>query len=166
MGDLFEPDAAQVRLGQPARVSVQGESGAAFARVTYIQPQVDAATRTVKIRLELANPKMRLKPDMFVDVEMDLGGAKKLSVPADAVVDAGATKTVFLDRGNGYFEPRQVETGDRFGDRIEIVKGLKPGERIVTSGTFLLNSETQMRQSSGAIPSMPEMPGMNGVGKQ
>jgi RND family efflux transporter MFP subunit len=163
MADVFETDAPQIRMGQAARVLVQGEAGSIFARVTYIQPQIDPATRTMKVRLELANPKMRLKPDMFVDVEMDLGGARRLSVPAEAVTDTGATKTVFLDRGNGYFEPRQVETGERFADRIEIVQGLKPGERIVTSGTFLLNSETQMKQASGAMPDMPDMPDMPGM---
>jgi membrane fusion protein, copper/silver efflux system len=83
---------------------------------------------------------------MYVDVAFDTGVAKVLSVPAEAVLDSGASKTVFVDRGNGYFDPREVETGVRSGDRIEIVKGLKAGDRIVTSGNFLLNSEAQMRQ--------------------
>jgi membrane fusion protein, copper/silver efflux system len=116
-----------------------------FARVTYIQPQVDPATRTTKVRLELANANMQLRPDMWVDVDLDFGGKRRLSVPADAVLDAGTEKKIFVDRGNGYFEPRVVETGERFSDRVEIVKGLKAGERIVTSGTFLLNSESQMK---------------------
>ncbi|HVW85635.1 MAG TPA: efflux RND transporter periplasmic adaptor subunit [Bryobacteraceae bacterium] len=158
MAEVFEADAPLVRLAQPARVSAQGTGRSYFARVTYIQPQVDPATRTLKIRLELANPQVQLKPDMFVDVDMDIAGPSRLSVPADAVLDAGVTKTVFLDRGNGFFEPRAVETGERFGDRVEIVKGLKAGDRIVTSGTFLLNSETQLKEATGG---MPDMPGMN-----
>jgi Cu(I)/Ag(I) efflux system membrane fusion protein len=160
MADIFEADAPQIRIGQGARIGVQGTGGTQFARVTYIQPQIDPVTRTLKVRLELANPRMRFKPDMFVDVEMALGGARRLSVPSEAVLDAGTSKTVFLDRGNGFFEPRQVETGVRFrdqsGDRVEILKGLTAGERIVTSGSFLLNSESQMRRGGG----MADMPGM------
>jgi membrane fusion protein, copper/silver efflux system len=83
-------------------------------------------------------------------------------VPAGAVLDAGTSKTVFMDRGKGFFEPRMVETGARYsdasGDRVEILKGLKAGERIVTSGTFLLNSESQMKSAGGGMAGMPGMP--------
>jgi membrane fusion protein, copper/silver efflux system len=162
--DVFESDARRVRVGLGAQVTTPGQNGSTFARVTYIQPQVDPVTRTMKVRLELANPKMQLLPDMWVNADIELGGARRLSVPAGAVLDGGTTKTVFVDRGDGYFEPRPVETGARFsdasGDRVEIVKGLKAGERIVTSGTFLLNSESQMK-SAGEASSMPDMPGMS-----
>jgi RND family efflux transporter MFP subunit len=161
MADIFEADAPRIRVAQAAHISLPGEATSHFARITYIQPQIDAVTRTMKIRLEMANPNMQLKPDMFVDVAIDIASAPRLSVPAESVVDAGTTKTVFLDRGNGYFEPRDVETGERFDDRIEILKGLKAGDRIVISGTFLLNSETQMKaQASGGMPGMPDMPDM------
>jgi multidrug efflux pump subunit AcrA (membrane-fusion protein) len=76
-------------------------------------------------------------------------------VPAEAVLDAGIRKTVFVDRGNGYLEPRQVETGEQMGDRIEILKGLKPGERIVTSGNFLIDSESQLKQPAAASAEHP-----------
>jgi RND family efflux transporter MFP subunit len=142
MADVFEENAQQVRLGQPATVLLPGSNAALNARVSYLQPDIDPATRTMKVRLDLANPGMRLKPEMFVDVIMDIGGARRLTVPAEAVLDTGVTKTIFLDRGNGHFEPRQVETGARLGDRVEIVKGLLPGERIVTSAAFLLDSES------------------------
>jgi multidrug efflux pump subunit AcrA (membrane-fusion protein) len=113
--------------------------------VSYVQPQIDPATRTMKARLELANPGLRLKPEMFVEVVMPIGGARRLMVPAEAVLDSGVTKTIFLDRGDGFLEPRAVETGARIGDRVEIVRGLGPAERIVTSATFLLNSESQIQ---------------------
>ena len=166
MADVFEVDAGRVRPGLSAHVTVPGTAGAVFARVTYIQPQVDPVTRTLKVRLELANPKMLLKPDMWVEADIDLPGARVLSVPAGAVLDAGIAKTVFVDRGNGYFDPRKVETGTRFtgasGERVQILKGLQAGERIVTSGTFLLNSESQMKSAGGNMPAMPgmDMPGM------
>ncbi|HWC96079.1 MAG TPA: efflux RND transporter periplasmic adaptor subunit [Candidatus Sulfopaludibacter sp.] len=144
MADVSESDAPEIRMGQYARVSLPG-GGALSARVAYLQPQIDAATHTLKVRLEAANAGMRLRPEEFVEVEMQVGAARRLMVPADAVLDSGAVKTVFLDKGNGYFEPRQVETGQRTGDRVEIVKGLTADERIVTSGAFLLNSESQMK---------------------
>jgi Cu(I)/Ag(I) efflux system membrane fusion protein len=154
MADVFEADAARVRVGQGGHVTLAGNGAPVFARVTNIQPQVDPVTRTTKVRLELMNPNMQFRPDSLVDVDIELGGERRLSVPADAVLDAGAVKTVFVDKGDGRFEHRPVGTGARFsgksGERVEIVSGLKAGERIVTSGTFLLNSESQMR--SGELP--------------
>lgn len=166
MADVFEADAPQIRLGQSATVSLPGKAGVISARVSYLQPEIDPATRTMKVRLELANPGLRLKPEMFADVAMQIGGGRRLTVPAEAVLDSGVSKTIFLDRGNGTFEPRQVETGQRIGDRVEIVKGLKPGERIVLSAAFLLNSESQMKSELGTMSApggtgtMPNMPGM------
>jgi membrane fusion protein, copper/silver efflux system len=90
------------------------------------------------------NPGYLLRPDMFVDVEFPVPLPPTISVPADAILDSGLQKTVFVDRGNGYFEPREVETGWRMGNRVEIVKGLNPGERIVTSGNFLIDSESKL----------------------
>jgi RND family efflux transporter MFP subunit len=157
MADVFEADAPQIRLGQSATILLPGTTTALTAKVAYLQPQIDPATRTLKVRLELPNPGFRLKPDMFVDVLMQIGSGRRLMVPAEAVLDSGTTKTVFLDRGNGYFDPRQVETGQRIGDRVEIVKGLRPGERIVISAAFLLNSESQMKSATGAMAGMPGM---------
>jgi RND family efflux transporter MFP subunit len=146
MADIFEADMSRIREGQSAVVTAPGGEAAAFdARVTYIQPQVDPQTRTMKVRLEAANAGLHLKPDMFVNVQFPLAGARKLTVPADAVMDSGTNQTVYVDRGNGYLEPRAVQIGERLGDRIEIVAGLKAGERIVTSGTFLIDSESRMQ---------------------
>ena len=150
MADVFESDAANVRIGQGAMIQASYGGGRAFAgRVSFIQPQVDPATRTLKVRLEAANPGFQLKPDMFVDVQFQVASARKLTVPAEAVLDSGTRKTVFVDRGKGYLEPRQVETGERIGDRIEILTGLKADERIVTSGNFLIDSESQLRNTDG-----------------
>ena len=144
MADVFENDAPMVRLDQQVTVSLA--SARSFrARVDYIQPQVDPTTRTLKVRLEAANPGMLLKPDMYVDVEFRVGTPRRITVPADAVLNSGERQTVFVDRGNGYIEPREVQTGERVGDRLEIVKGLQPGERIVTSGNFLIDSESQLK---------------------
>ena len=146
--DIFEADAPQVRVGQSALVTLPGTNRAIPATVSYIPPEIDAASRSIKARLDLPNPNLALKPDMYVDVSMQLNAARRLTVPADAVLDSGAAKTVFLDRGNGLFEPRSVETGMRAGDRVEIVKGLQAGDRIVTSAAFLLDSESQIKGAS------------------
>lgn len=148
MADVFESDAANVRIGQGATIQTSYGGGKAFAaRVSFIQPQVDPATRTLKVRLEASNPGFQLKPDMFVDVQFQMASQRKLTVPAEAVLDAGVRKTVFVDRGKGYLEPREVQIGERIGDRIEILKGLQPGEQIVTSGNFLIDSESQLKNA-------------------
>jgi RND family efflux transporter MFP subunit len=151
VADVFESDAANVRVGQNVVVSLPQSNGKRFSgRVSYILPQVDPATRTLKVRLEAPNPELQLKPDMFVEVEFQLVSSRKLTVPSEAVLDAGLRKTVFVDHGNGNLEARQVETGERLGDRIEILHGLKAGERIVTSGNFLIDSESQLKQPAAA----------------
>jgi len=102
----------------------------------------------LKVRLEMDNPGYTLRPDMFVDVELPFTLPAAITVPSDAVLDSGLKKTVFVDRGNGFFEPREVETGWRFGNRVEITKGLKPGERIVISGNFLIDSESKLEMAA------------------
>lgn len=145
MADVFEADSAKIHAGQPALVTQPYGGVSVAAKVTYIQPQIDPVTRTLKVRLEAANPNMHLKPDMFVNIEFGIGVSGRMTVPADAVVNTGLRKTVFVDRGNGYLEPRPVVTGDRLGDRIEIVSGLRPGESVVASGAFLIDSEAQLK---------------------
>jgi Cu(I)/Ag(I) efflux system membrane fusion protein len=161
MADVFEYEASNIRLGQTARVSIQALPGRVFnARIDFLQPQVDPMTRTLKVRLNMDNPGLMLKPDMYADVEFVVSIPAKLTVPADAVLNAGERKTVFIDRGNGYFEPRQVKTGEREGDRIQILSGLTGGERIVTSGNFLIDSESQMKAAASGMGGMAGMPGM------
>ena len=161
MADIFEENAQRVRLGQTARITIPGDGKLINAKVTYLQPQVDASTRTMKVRIDLPNPKMEFRPDMWLDVDIDIAATKRLSVPAEAVLDSGTTKVIFVDRGNGYFEHRTVEAGARFsdttGDRVEILKGIAAGERIVISGTFLMNSESQMKSVGGGMEGMPGM---------
>lgn len=161
LADVFEYEAPNMHMGEPARVSLQALPGKTFvARIDYIQPQVDPMTRTLKVRLNMDNPGMLLKPDMYADVEFRVSLPAKLTVPREAVLDAGERKTVFVDRGNGYFEPRQVKTGERDGDRVQILSGLTAGERVVTSGNFLIDSESQMKAAAAGMGGMAGMPGM------
>jgi RND family efflux transporter MFP subunit len=152
MADVFESDIASIRIGTAAYLMFPYEGTKPFgATVTYIQPQVDPTTRTLKVRLEAPNPGLRLKPDMFVNVEFGIAGVRRLVVPADAVLDTGDRQTVFVDLGDGYLEPRAIEAGPRIGDRIVVTRGLAAGERVVASGTFLVDSESQLKAAIGAM---------------
>ncbi len=97
------------------------------------------------------NPDFALRPDMFVDVDFSVTCAETISIPADAMLDSGLRKTVFVDRGEGFFEPRVVETGWRLGDRVQILKGLAPGDKIVVSGNFLIDSESRMKLAAAGL---------------
>jgi membrane fusion protein, copper/silver efflux system len=149
LADVYENEAAEVHVGTAATLTLVYLPGRSFhGRVSYILPQVDASTRTLKVRIEFENPGLALKPDMYGEVEFATGGAR-LVVPQSAVLNSGDRQTVFVDRGNGFFEPREVKIGAQGGGRIEILSGLKAGERIVVSGNFLIDSESQMKSGSG-----------------
>ena len=146
VADVFAGDDQRIPSGAPARVKVSSSPNTVLqARVGSILPQFDASSRTLKLRLEADNPQFTLRPDMLVDVEIDVTMPSAIVVPADAVIDAGRTQTVYADTGDGSFEPRMVETGWRHGGDVEILRGLRQGERIVTSATFLVDSESRLR---------------------
>jgi membrane fusion protein, copper/silver efflux system len=145
LADVYRHQVPFVRRGASARITTAGEGRTVSATVSQSEPTFDEATLTLKVRLEAANPQRALKPGMFVDVEFPVDLPATLVVPADAIVDTGLRKTVFVDRGNGHFEPRLVETGWRSGDDVEVTKGLEPGESIVVSGTFFVDSESRMK---------------------
>ncbi len=151
LADLYGMEARHFRPGMNVKVSLPDQGKSFPTRVSNVLPQFDPSTRTLKLRLETDNPGFTLRPDMFVDVELPVKMPPAITVPADAVLDTGLRKTVFVDRGHGYFEPREVETGWRLGERVEITKGLSPGERIVTSGTFLIDSESRMEQAAAGV---------------
>lgn len=155
MADVFEYEASQIRLGQPATFTLDYLPGRVFhGRVSNILPQVDATTRTLKVRIQFDNPRGELKPDMYGEVQLQTGGARKLMVPQSAVLNSGDRQVVFVDRGNGYFEPRPVQVGAQRDNGIEIRSGLKAGERIVVSGNFLLDSESRLQDArQGGVPS-------------
>jgi RND family efflux transporter MFP subunit len=148
LADVYEYEAASVRVGSPATLTMASLPGRTFhGRVSYILPQVDPNTRTLKARIEFDNPGLVLKPDMYGDVELATGGARRLMVPQSAVLNSGDRQTVFVDRGNGFFEPREVRIGEQSGGKTEILSGLKAGERIVISGNFLIDSESQIKSA-------------------
>ncbi len=149
--DVYENETQFLGPGARPRVSLAGRTGSFEAAVSDVLPLFDPASRTMKVRLEADNPGYVLRPDMFVDVELPVTLEAILAVPTDAILDTGLKRTVFVDRGGGYFEPREVETGRRLGGTVEIVRGLMEGERIVVSGTFLIDSESRMELAAAGM---------------
>jgi Cu(I)/Ag(I) efflux system membrane fusion protein len=143
LADIFEKDREFVKPGANATVRYRGREFP--ARMKDVLPQFDPQSRTLKTRFELDNPGYILRPDMFVDVDLHVEMPAALTVPADAVIDSGKQKTVFVEHGDGNFEPRLIETGWRLADRVEITKGLKSGERVIVAGNFLIDSESRMK---------------------
>ena len=148
LADLFGIGAEQVQPGMPAEISIPGRTTTMHASIsTTTVPEFDPATQSLKVRLVVENPDLVLRPGMFVDVALAVDLPEAITVPVDAVIDAGLQKRVFVERSPGMFEPREVETGWRFGDDVEIVRGLADKERVVVSGAFLFDSESRMRQT-------------------
>jgi len=151
LADLFKNEARYVKPGEKVKVTLAGQDETYMATVSEILPQFDPATLTIKVRLEVDNPQFALRPGMFVDVEFPITMPPTINIPVDAIMDSGLKKTVFVDRDKGFFEPRRVKTGWRLGERAEIIEGLEPGERIVVSGNFLIDSESRMRLAAGGM---------------
>ncbi|MCF8142534.1 MAG: efflux RND transporter periplasmic adaptor subunit [Deltaproteobacteria bacterium] len=156
LADVFNTDAKYIQPGMRARVSLPRQNKPVDAVVSDIFPEFDATTRTLKVRLEMDNPQNAFRPDMFVNVDFLIPLPEAITVPADAVLDSGRRKIVFIALGEGYFEPREVVTGWQFGDRVEIVKGIAPGEQIVVSGNFLIDSESRMKLATIGLMATPE----------
>lgn len=151
LADCFRNEADYIKPGMKVNITVPHQKQVYYATVSNVLPQFDANSRTLKVRLEMDNPGYVFKPGMFVNVEFPLQIPEAITVPADALVDSGLRKTVFVDRGQGFFEPRQVETGWHNKGQIEITRGLVEGEKIVVSGTFLIDSESRMKAAAAGM---------------
>lgn len=152
IADIYEYELPLIRLGQQAAVRLAYYPGEAFAgKAIYIYPYLDPQTRTAKVRFEFPNPKGKLKPEMFADVELTVRLGERLTVPEGAVIDTGTRKVVIVDRGSGYFEPREVRLGIQAGDAFEVLDGLEAGERVVTSANFLIDSESKLKEAVGGM---------------
>jgi len=144
--DLYEEDLRLVRVGQVAEITLSHLPGRTYiGKVTFLYPFLAGETRTARARIELDNPDLVLRPDMFANVELRSAARAALVVPESAVLYAGDRKFVFLALGGGHFRPQAVEVGVRKGDQIEIVSGLQGDEQVVSSGTFLIASESRLR---------------------
>ncbi len=154
LADIFEKDREFLKPNAMAVVRYRGRE--LHARLSDALPQFDPQTRTLKTRFELDNPGYALRPDMFVDVEVHVEMPAAITVPADAIIDSGRRKTVYVALGKGAFEPRVVKTGWRLGERVQVTEGLAAGESIVVSSNFLLDSESRMKMAATAPMTPPE----------
>jgi multidrug efflux pump subunit AcrA (membrane-fusion protein) len=163
---VFQDEIGEVHLGDPATVTVDSYPGTNFdGRVDFIQPQIDPMTRTVKVRCEFNNPKGQLLPGMFAHVALDLPMGEQTVIPDTAVLRTGTHNVAFIDRGDGYLTPAEIELGQHVGDQFIVLKGLSAGQQIVSSANFLIDSESQLQAAAGAfVPPRPGV-GANAVGQ-
>jgi Cu(I)/Ag(I) efflux system membrane fusion protein len=156
LADVYESDLATVELGMSAEVTLAYQPGRTWrGEVAFVNPIVEPGTRTVKVRIEVANDDYALKPDMFADVVLrrELGDA--LFVPASAVLKAGERQIVFLDRGDGRLEPREIETGARVEGGYAVLSGIAEGDKVVTSANFLIDSESSLKAALSSMGTVP-----------
>ena len=158
LAQIFQNDLGRIKAGSPATLTVDSYPGRVFrGRVDFIYPDVDMTTRTARARLVFSNPNLTLSPGMFVNVSVDVNMGQQLTIPLGGVLQSGSRQIVFVDRGSGYLEPREVQLGPQANEEYIVLKGLKAGERIVTSANFLIDSESQLQAAIGSY--VPPPPG-------
>lgn len=146
IADIYEYELSLIKKGDAATITLAYLPGRDFpSRIDYIYPEIAPQTRTVRVRLKLANPEGALKPQMFANVEIQVNLGLRLTVPESAVIDTGRGMIVYVDLDDGAFEPREIKTGLRSGGRIEVLRGLKKGDKVVSSANFLIDSEAQLK---------------------
>lgn len=143
---VYQSDLGRIHVGEAAVLTVDSYPGKTFSgRVDFIYPDVDMATRTARVRLVFPNRNLLLNPGMFVNVALRVPLGAQTVIPADGVLQSGTRQIVFVDEGDGHLEPREVQLGPEANGKYVVLKGLKPGERIVTSANFLVDSESQLQ---------------------
>ena len=146
VADIYEYELPLIKVGQTARIGLSYFPGKEFSsRVDYIYPSLASETRTAKVRFTIPNPDGALKPQMFTNVEIKINLGNRLAVPSEAVIDTGVRQIVYVDKGEGYFEPREVTTGLKVDELVEVTGGIKAGEKVASSANFLIDSEAQLK---------------------
>jgi Cu(I)/Ag(I) efflux system membrane fusion protein len=144
--DIYESDVALVKSGQSVAITLSALPGRTFqGAIKAVDPVLNPSTRTLRVRAEVSDPQGQLKPEMFVNASIEVPLGEKLAVPIDAVLDTGERQTVFVEVSDGEFAPREVKVGRQADAEVEILSGLKAGEKIVTQANFLLDSESKLR---------------------
>ncbi len=153
IADVFEQDIGLVKVGAGATVSINAYPDKRFSgRIAYVYPTLKAETRSIPVRIELANPGGLLKPGMFAQVELAASGkGQVVAVPVSAVIDSGTRRIVLVQVGEGRFEPREVKTGARSDSHVEILEGVKDGEAVVVAANFLIDAESNLKAAVGGF---------------
>ena len=167
--DLYEYEAQSVRVGQTAALDTVADPGTRMkGRVAFIYPTFSPETRTLKVRFEFPNPGLRLKPQMYANVSLDLHSVTGVVIPDSALIETGLRQIVFVDTGDGSFEPREVKVGVRGNGKAQILSGVKAGEKVAVRANFLLDSESKLRAAltkmtgGASAPSQPPPQGQEG----
>ncbi|MHB1380556.1 MAG: efflux RND transporter periplasmic adaptor subunit, partial [Desulfurivibrionaceae bacterium] len=146
VADIYEHELAQIKTGQQAEITVASLPGRTFAAaIEYVSPVLAAETRTAKVRFTLHNQDGALKPQMFANVALKIALGTRLVVPDGAVINTGARQLVYVDKGEGYFEPREVSLGVKAEGMSEILSGVQAGEKVASAATFLIDSEARLK---------------------
>lgn len=146
ISDIYEYELPMIKVGQTAKIRLSYFPGKEFSsKIDYLYPTLAGETRTAKVRFSIPNPGGKLKPQMFTNVEVKISLGKKLAIPDDAIIDTGTRQIVYVDKGEGLFEPREVMLGIRVEGFREVLMGLKAGEKVASSATFLIDSEAQLK---------------------
>jgi len=153
IADVFEQDIGQVKLGALAKIRINAYPDKLFeGKVSYVYPTLNAATRTVPVRVELANPGLLLKPSMFAQVELPVSAkGSVVTVPVSAIIDSGTRQIVLIQQAEGRFEPREVKLGARSDTNVEIIEGVKAGELVVVAANFLIDAESNLKAAVGGF---------------
>ena len=152
LADVYEYELPRLKEGQAAVMTLSYWPGRSWkGRVTYVYPAVDDSTRTIKVRLEFANPGGTLKPEMFAQVLMEGSPRSALVVPDDVVLDSGERKVVFLSPGEGQLVPREISVGDQAGGFAEVTAGLLEGDVVARGANFLVDSESRLKSALSAM---------------
>jgi RND family efflux transporter MFP subunit len=166
LGEVYETDLPFIRTGQSAEIELPYSGGGKKLRghVEFIYPFLDPKTRTAQVRMEFPNSGLSLKPEMFTNITMAVSIGRQVLVPQDALMDTGTEQYVFIDKGNGYIQPRKVKVSAEAGERVGIEQGLKPGERVVTGANFVVDSESRLKGAFAGMGSPSQAPTGTGAG--
>jgi Cu(I)/Ag(I) efflux system membrane fusion protein len=166
LGEAYETDLPFIRTGQAAEIELPYSGGGKkiHGRVDFIYPFLDPKSRTAQVRMEFPNPGLSLKPEMFTNISMSISIGRQMLVPQDAVMDTGIEQYVFIDKGDGYVQPRKVKVNAEGGERVGIEQGLRPGERVVTGANFIVDSESRLKGAFAGMGTPSTSPGGVGAG--
>ena len=150
IADIYEYELPLIKMGDTAKINLSYFPGKEFfSTIDLIYPTLSEETRTIKVRFTIPNPGGELKPNMYTDVQVKIDLGTKLAIPAESVIDTGERQVVYVDKGNGNFEPREIVLGLRGGELVEVIKGLNAGERVASAANFLIDSEAKLK---GVVP--------------
>lgn len=145
---IFDYESGQVKKGQVIKFSSKSFPGKTFrAEIEAIDAVLNTETRTLRVRAQFDNGEGLLRPNTFVNAEINISLGRQLSVPRDAVMDTGTRQIVYVDKGDGHFEPREIKTGEETDDYYQVLSGLSEGEKVVTSANFLVDSESRLKSA-------------------